>query len=1286
MKLVQLSTLTFLICLPILGFSQKNNSKQEKSRYQSLLWEIKNPKTGENSYLYGTMHVSSKVAFHLTDSFYVALKNVDIVGLETNPEYWMEDMLKSDVYSFWLHNGFRIPTEGFYSNAFKLTPIDNRGFKYLLSVDSRFSNNLLYRKSYGYENNFQEDTYLDMFIYQAGKKLGKEVTNLEDFEESQKLVMESQMADAKNRSYGYRNQYDFGDKRPYEIIEDAYRNGDLDLLDSIGRITGTEEGREFMLYKRNENIAESIDSIIQGGQKIFAAVGAAHLPGNRGVIEEMRKKGYVVRPVFGSKNRDPKQKDAIDELIHPFSLKKIVAEDGSFSTYLPEKIIEAPEALVYKELQIPDMPNGGIYFIKQINTFAPLFDQSIDYMKKRIDSLLYENIPGKIVSIDQKGKDKYGHPIIFIKNETKQGNAQQYKIIITPFELFIFKVSGIKEYANRKDVQLFMDSTQLIYSYDQDWRAVSPHFEGFKVDLPGAVKIQDTRAFTSLNCNAFIQSFEKKSKSYFALIQTTLTDVQYIEEDTFELKYIADKFCEDLDFKKIQKGDFSKIDGYPSYSHYAENEKGDGMHVQTIINGPHYYLMIAKSNKKLADKYFKSFKFKDFKPSGEIPEIKDTLMLCKVATFAVNPRSEYDQIFNYGYGLNNEDEDNDFTAKYEDIEYFFNSTGEKLEVSYTKFHDYASRNPKKLYNPTNYMNEFIDLKYDQGEPHTTYVSEEGGDEFEAEDIGISGLDLKFGPEKDSPYLISKDRFIENPPNGLKWKEYEVHHQNSSRGIYGRYLVYKGRSYNLRVTIDTNAGPSREVLHFMDHFIPMDTVVGQPMGQDKDSLFIAHLTSKDSLLEMRALRSIYMIDFEGANADEMIQIIDTLNFKRFDKGHTYKLNLLQSLGEIDDPKILSYLEKKYDEAEDTSSLQIAILNGINQKETKENAELFVKLLLKETPLTKSYKINQLFDYYKDSIEIQKHYYPDLFALAGVPEYTDHVYSTLVQLLDSGHIEKEFYKEKLDDIYREAKMELKRFNNKTIDAENNKNLDYYDYDYDYSYDYEYDDYEDYEYGFGSGNRFTSFSNHKLAELMKLLAPYYKEDERVQKLFEKMMLINDIKGVCFTAVLLNKVGKKTTIDTWRNLQEKNPENQYMIYQVLLKLEEKEMMEDLGLTPKALAKAEILNLTNLNLREKDSLIQKEIIEMTYQDKPLLVYVFKYKKTQENKYSYGKQDDQWKLAMIAVKPEDEEEPILDDLTQINITIKLNKDENEIIQEKLKALRFLHRQRAVFEGNYEYDY
>lgn len=1280
MKLLKLTALLILL-FSTSAFGQKKNQKDKtkNEKYQSLLWEISKPGVEGKSYLYGTMHVSSKVAFHLTDSFYVAIKSVDIVGLETNPEYWMKDMLKSDAYSFYMHSGFVVPTNGFYSNAFYMEPIDNRGLKYLLSTDSRFSNNLLYRKSHGYQNNFQEDTYLDMFIFQTGTKLGKVVTNLEDFEESQRLVFKSQKEDMKNRTYGYQNQYDFGGKSPFEIIEDAYRNGDLDLLDSIGRITGTEEGREYMLYIRNENIANSMDSIINKGQKLFSAVGAAHLPGPRGVIEEMRKKGYSVRPVYGSSKRDATQKDELDNIIHPYKLEKVTSSDGRFSTFLPGEIVPTPEAIIYKELQIPDMANGGIYFIKQVNTFAPLYDQSTDFYKKRVDSLLYENIPGKIIKMDQKGKDEYGHPIITIQNETKQGNAQRYKIIITPFELYIFKVSGIKEYANRKDVQLFIDSAKVYYDYDKGWRKVTPHFEGFEVEMPGAVKIQDAEKFTTINMNAFIQSYDKKSKAYFTLMQTTLSDFDYIEEDTFELKYICDNFCEKLDYKEISNISYGKTDGYPSYSHYAENEDGEGIFCKTIIKGPHYYLMVAKANKKQADQYFSSFKFKDFKTLDEMQEVVDTSMLFKVNSIARNPRSEYERSYGHAYG-SDEDDDDDFLSKYDEITFFLNTTGEHVEVKYEKFHDYASRNPEVAYHKAQYASSFIDWKNEKEDVLNDYLRDElqALDEQYYEYAGDMPAMYKslLNDEEEFPYIMVKDNFIENHPSGLKWKEYQVHHINSTRGIYGRYLVYKGRSYNLRVTIDTSEGPSADAIYLMDNFIPKDTVVGQPLGQSKDSLFFAHLTSGDSLLEMRALRSMHLINFKDADPKTMITLLDTMNFQRLDDGFNYRLDLLESAGEIDSPEILKFLEDQYYAAEDTSSLQISILSAIGKNQTIDNTKLFLKLLLKETPLTSSYKLNSLFYNFSDSLELTKNFYPDILALANVPEYTDNVYSLLLDLLDSNIIDKSFYEFKLDDIYREAKMELKRFNNTTIDRENNSNS------YDYSYNY-----NSYSRGadYYSTGKFQSFSNGELTQQLKLLAPFY-EQERVKKLFDKMIQIKDIQGVCFTAKLLDQIGVKTDLETWRKLKEENKEDNYTIYQVLKDLEEEQIIEKLGFNNDSIALAILLDETGLELEEGDSLKLKEIKELTFQDKPLLVYVYKYRKQATKKnYGYGNQEEKWTLAMICLQPKNEKDLVFSGLTETGIQIKLNKEEDEIIDKRLKALRFMNRERASY-SNYDNEY
>src|ERR1700712_5953075 len=85
-------TLSFcLILTALFSSAQKNNSS-----YPSLLWEITGNGLIKPSYLFGTMHVSNKMVFHLSDSFYNAIKNTDAVALELNPDLWQDQMVRMD--------------------------------------------------------------------------------------------------------------------------------------------------------------------------------------------------------------------------------------------------------------------------------------------------------------------------------------------------------------------------------------------------------------------------------------------------------------------------------------------------------------------------------------------------------------------------------------------------------------------------------------------------------------------------------------------------------------------------------------------------------------------------------------------------------------------------------------------------------------------------------------------------------------------------------------------------------------------------------------------------------------------------------------------------------------------------------------------------------------------------------------------------------------------------------------------------------------------------------------
>lgn len=131
------------------------------------------------SYLIGTMHVSSKLAFNLPDSFYYAIRKAEVVALETNPETWQDDLNKYDLsggksyndgYKYSLYSS--MPSDYLSINTLKFFKYDNKIEKALYSNPSTI-NSLLYR-TYGNESSdFEEDTYLDMYIFQCGKKWGK---------------------------------------------------------------------------------------------------------------------------------------------------------------------------------------------------------------------------------------------------------------------------------------------------------------------------------------------------------------------------------------------------------------------------------------------------------------------------------------------------------------------------------------------------------------------------------------------------------------------------------------------------------------------------------------------------------------------------------------------------------------------------------------------------------------------------------------------------------------------------------------------------------------------------------------------------------------------------------------------------------------------------------------------------------------------------------------------------------------------------------------------------------
>ena len=594
------------LCWLLLGSFFTTSAQTNNSRYQGLLWEITGNGLQKPSYLFGTMHVSSKLAFHLSDSFYYALKNVDAVALELNPELWQAQMvrlikLNDNFTAFSQSGGNDFVTE----SSFKITHYEDN-LKAALSTEPPVVNSLLYR-SYKVKEDFEEDTFLDLYIYQAGRKLGKAPAGVEDYYESEKLVMEAyrDMANEKKKK-----DIDLDGESMSSLLQklqQAYRNGDLDLMDSLdNKMEKSVAFREKFLYRRNDIQADAIDSIIKKSS-LFVGVGAAHLPGTRGVIEQLRKKGYTLRPVKMA-DRDAAQKEAINEMKVAVTFSNQKAEDGAYSVDVPGPLYSLQSN--YQQLnrvQFADMSNGSYYMVTRVKTYASFIHQSPADVARKTDSLLYEYIPGNIIS--KKSITRNGYNGLDIVNRTRRGDMQRYNIFYTPFEVLIFKMSGKNNYVDGEEGQRFFSSINL-KEYATGPVLYKPGAAGFQVTLPHEPHVYHNNAEDE---RWEYEAVDKTTGDAYLLMKKPVYNYDFLEADSFDLSLIETSFRSAAIFDKQLSRLNTSINGYPALIVKEKLKGGDYVHAMFVIKGPQYYVL-AQRTKSSADKAFTLYKSFSFAP------------------------------------------------------------------------------------------------------------------------------------------------------------------------------------------------------------------------------------------------------------------------------------------------------------------------------------------------------------------------------------------------------------------------------------------------------------------------------------------------------------------------------------------------------------------------------------------------------------------------------------------------------------------------------------------------
>lgn len=271
---------------------------QEPGEYNlsnTLLWKVSGKSLKEPSYLYGTIHAICMEDMVFTSATLRALDNTQQLALEidvTDPQLpvkMQKGMMMKDSYRL----QELLSTADYHLLATYFMDslgIDLSGMQQLEPI---FLSSLVYTKLLGCVPRSYEIQLSQMAANQR-----MTVQGLETIEEQ--LQVFEKIGYQKQAKMLFRTIEDYQElKEAYWNMIVSYKNQDLtSLFHVISDVQfGIKEFEELMLTDRNQKWIPRMEQLAKE-KPTFFAVGAAHLPGNKGLIALLRRRGYTVEPVM----------------------------------------------------------------------------------------------------------------------------------------------------------------------------------------------------------------------------------------------------------------------------------------------------------------------------------------------------------------------------------------------------------------------------------------------------------------------------------------------------------------------------------------------------------------------------------------------------------------------------------------------------------------------------------------------------------------------------------------------------------------------------------------------------------------------------------------------------------------------------------------------------------------------------------------------------------------------------------------------------------------------------
>ena len=963
-----MKTIYFFVNI-ILASLMFHSSVAQKITPKTLLWRISGNGLQKPSYLYGTMHLKDRRLFFFGDSVYKNIQASDGFAMEIDPAEMMDSVFsklsEKDTTSLLRKE---LDKREYAALSGKLEK------KLGIPADKITRKKLIEYRNTWYQKTRKKDdmqTFVDIYLYDLARKQGKWIGGIEDVNDQ--LGLKDELGKDIDVSEFVEDNADKKFTAYLEKMISVYTSQDLDLLEILVNNSHSLTEKDMLLINRNKKMAYRMDSLSRV-RTTFFAVGAAHLPGDSGLIDLLTKRGFKVEPVFSSTKIVPEDY-SYTPIIIPWV--KFSDPDDAYKLEMPGKpsdlkvSTEMPPLHVYADLPGNLVYMSGFSFITSEENEAAV----VEKMSKSFSGKGFEKLEEKSISFNgMQGKEL---------TSIREKNHYRLQVFAANQKIFMLMLaSEVKANLFNKESERFLQSfvpNLPLKPVKKNWFVQADSLLAFEIAFPikpSRDKLKPTETAASTETISFT-AMDKVTNTYYMAIESHTTQGYYIAHDSIV-------FNAKLDYYKQIKAAITDIrhfdfDGYPAMSFNAQTQnEGFDFIVKILIvsKGNRNYTIATVTEKGKEDfpdvtNFFRSFKLKPFLT----PILSKQLSVTNTFSTWAPGRFELEKPDTAGL------------SGY-DLE-------QKLDES-KKLLQY------RAYEPNTASTYFV-----SAEAVNPYYWTANDSSFINDQISNYYNDTSSSFAKNNPGHFDSLIYQKSVTNG-KAVGFELMVKNNSKSFYKRVrvLLHGDSTYQLFILAPYDIITNEDNNRFFNDFSFTNSNLPTNIFTNKTQNILSDILSKDSAIHEQAFTALSDVKFTVADLPLLHKAYLVAYPIDSNASYTENEQIAKAIIRLNDTSTYWFVKNNYAGSNSTSAqLKMAMLEMLANQHTAQSTKLIKDILLNNPPATG--EIYSLVYQLKDSLLLAATLFPQAVSLYADSLLGPGFISIANQLADSNLVQQDIF---------------------------------------------------------------------------------------------------------------------------------------------------------------------------------------------------------------------------------------------------------------------------------------